>query len=299
MEKIEIRINEDNVRLDLALSKLDLAYTRNQLVEWISEGLILVNGKKVKKSYKVKNNDLVEIQVPEIKETDIVAEDIPLDIVYEDDDILIINKKQGMVVHPSVGHESHTLVNALMHHCPLSNINGEYRPGIVHRIDRDTSGLLMVAKNNDAHLKLSEQLKDHKNDRIYYTLVKGIIEEDSGVIKAPIGRHPVDRKKQAIVANGKEAVTHFEVLERFNNYTLLKVYLETGRTHQIRVHMKYINHPVVGDPVYGKEDKVLAPNGQLLHAKSLSLVHPKTNELMFFDSKLPKYFEDALAQIKN
>ncbi|KAA8381279.1 RluA family pseudouridine synthase [Leuconostoc carnosum] len=295
-EKITINIKEQQGRLDAILAKEDIPYSRTVLADWIQDGAVLVNQKKVKRSYKVVSGDTVTLTPPEVQNTAIVAEDIPLSIVYEDNDLIVVNKPQGMVVHPAAGHTSGTLVNALLYHAPLSTINGEFRPGIVHRIDRDTSGLLMVAKNDEAHQALSAQLKDHKNQRIYYALVRGEFTEESGTINAPIARHKVDRKKQAVQSGGREAITHFEVLKRYVGYTLLKVQLETGRTHQIRVHMTYIGHPVVGDPVYGSAQKLPGVNleGQLLHAKTLSLIQPKTHEELTFNSPLPAYFEAAL-----
>ena len=298
-KKITINIIDQIGRIDAILAKENLPYSRTTLAEWLQTGHILVNGVQVKRAYKVTTGDTITILPPEVITTEIIAEDIPLDIIYEDDDILVVNKPQGMVVHPAAGHSSGTLVNALLFHAPLSTINGEFRPGIVHRIDRDTSGLLMVAKNDQAHQGLSAQLKAHKNDRIYYALVRGEFVENSGTINAPISRHKVDRKKQAVQEGGREAITHFEVIERYVGYTLLKVRLETGRTHQIRVHMTYIGHPVVGDPVYGSAQNLAGVklNGQMLHAKTLSLTQPKTGEELRFDSALPAYFKDALATL--
>lgn len=294
-----INIVDQTGRIDAILAKENLLYSRTTLADWLQTGHILVNGVQVKRAYKVTTGDTINIVPPEIATTEIVAEDIPLDIVYEDDDILIVNKPQGMVVHPAAGHSSGTLVNALLFHAPLSTINGEFRPGIVHRIDRDTSGLLMVAKNDQAHQALSAQLKAHKNDRIYYALVRGEFVENSGTINAPISRHKVDRKKQAVQEGGREAITHFEVLSRYVGYTLLKVSLETGRTHQIRVHMTYIGHPVIGDPVYGSAKSLpgVTLKGQMLHAKTLSLTQPTTGKELVFNSDLPAYFEAALATL--
>ncbi|MBZ6015115.1 RluA family pseudouridine synthase [Leuconostoc gelidum] len=298
-KKITINIIDQIGRIDVILAKENLPYSRTTLADWLQTGHILVNGIQVKRAYKVTAGDTINIIPPAVTTTEIIAEDIPLEIIYEDDDILVVDKPQGMVVHPAVGHSTGTLVNALLFHAPLSTINGEFRPGIVHRIDRDTSGLLMVAKNDQAHQGLSAQLKAHKNDRIYYALVRGEFVENSGTINAPISRHKVDRKKQAVQEGGREAITHFEVIERYVGYTLLKVRLETGRTHQIRVHMTYIGHPVVGDPVYGSAQNLAGVKlkGQMLHAKTLSLTQPKTGKELRFDSALPAYFKDALATL--
>ncbi|GAY79803.1 ribosomal large subunit pseudouridine synthase D [Apilactobacillus micheneri] len=260
--------------------------------------MVKVNDELKKPKYDLKQGDNVVINIPEPKTLDLEPENIPLDIVYEDNDVLVVNKPQGMVVHPSPGHSDHTLVNALLFHTPLSNINGTFRPGIVHRIDKDTSGLLMIAKNNDAHKSLSEQLKAKSNIREYVALVHGNIKEDKGKIDAPIGRSKKDRKKQAIVDDGKHAVTHFKVLERLGEYTLVSCVLETGRTHQIRVHMKYIGHPLVGDPLYGPR-KTIKGNGQFLHAAKLGFKHPKTGQLMVFDAPLPKIFKQTINNLRN
>ncbi|WP_349584578.1 RluA family pseudouridine synthase [Leuconostoc citreum] len=298
-EKITLEITKETGRIDAVLAKKSLPYSRTVLAEWLQDGHIVVNQTQVKRSYKVNSGDLITILPPAVQNTEIIAENMPLDIIYEDNDLLVVNKPQGMVVHPAAGHTSGTLVNALLYHAPLSTINGSFRPGIVHRIDRDTSGLLMVAKNDKAHQALSEQLKAHKNERIYYALVRGEFSEDSGTINAPLARHKVDRKKQAVQAGGREAITHFEVVTRYVGYTLLKIRLETGRTHQIRVHMTYIGHPIIGDPVYGSAQKLshVTLNGQMLHAKTLSLTQPTTGELLTFDSELPSYFTKALATL--
>ena len=293
----QLTITDETGRLDKVLATSFSQYTRTQLTEWIRSEIVKVNGEVKKAKYTVKPGDQIEFTVPAPKELELKAEQIPLDIVYEDDDLLVINKPQGMVVHPSVGHPDGTLVNALMAYTPLSTINGEFRPGIVHRIDKDTSGLLMVAKNDQAHLALSEQLKEKKNLRQYYALVHGEFKENEGTIDAPIGRASGDRKKQAIVKDGRAAITHFKVVKRFVGYTLLAVTLETGRTHQIRVHMQYIGHPVAGDPLYGPK-KTLPGQGQYLHAATLGLTQPTTGEEMTFEAQLPKYFTDMLAELE-
>ncbi|UDM32720.1 RluA family pseudouridine synthase [Lentilactobacillus laojiaonis] len=298
METKKIVVDQAGERLDKFISIVNEEISRSQAKTLIENQNILVNGKTVKPKYEIKVDDVIEINLPEPEILELVGEDIPLDIVYEDDDVIVVNKEQGMVVHPAAGHKNHTLVNALMFHSPLSKINGELRPGIVHRIDKDTSGLLMVAKNDNAHKDLSEQLKNKTNIRRYYALVHGVIKENSGTVNAPLGRSPKDRKKQAVVAGGRNAVTHFKVVERFEKYTLIECQLETGRTHQIRVHMKYINHPVVGDPLYGP-NKTIKGNGQFLHARELGFTHPTSKQLMDFTVPLPKIFKDTLASIRN
>lgn len=289
-------VTDETGRLDKVLGDHFSEYTRSQLNDWIKKDLVTVNGKTVKAKYSVKTGDVVEINPPAPVELDLVAEDIPLDIVYEDDDVIVVNKPQGMVVHPAAGHSNGTLVNALLHHSPLSTINGTFRPGIVHRIDKDTSGLLMVAKNDHAHQALQAQLKAKKNLREYYALVHGTINEHQGTINVPLGRSMSDRKKQAAVKDGRDAVTHFTVLKHFDGFTLVKAVLETGRTHQIRVHMAYIGHPVAGDPLYGPR-KTLAGNGQYLHAKTLGLTQPTTGKELVFETQLPGYFKDALNKL--
>ena len=295
---MELIIKESGIRLDKALADLT-ELSRSQANEAIKNGNILVNGKAVKAKYSVKEGDLVTYDLPEPEVLEYEAEDIPLDIVYEDDDVAVVNKQQGMVVHPSVGHTSGTLVNALMYHIhDLSSINGVVRPGIVHRIDKDTSGLLMIAKNDRAHQALAEELKDKKSLRKYLAIVHGNISNDRGVIEAPIGRSEKDRKKQAVMAKGKPAVTHFKVLERFGNYTLVELTLETGRTHQIRVHMAYIGHPVAGDPLYGPR-KTLKGNGQFLHAQTLGFTHPTTGESLRFSVEPPAIFQETLENLRH
>ena len=299
---MEIKVEETldtGVRIDQYLKKhLDL--TRSKIATMIKEHKILVNGKPVKSSYLVKAND--EILTEEYQEEPMLAlpEKMDLDIVYEDDDVIVVNKPNGMVVHPAVGNKNGTLVNGLLYHAKsLSSINGDFRPGIVHRIDADTTGLLMVAKNNHAHEVLARELEQKKTKRIYTALVWGVIREDSGTIDAPIGRDMNDRKKQAVTSiNSKDAITHFKVLERYKNATLIELQLETGRTHQIRVHMAYIKHPVVNDPVYGKR-KLIDETGQCLHAGLLGFTHPKTGKYLEFTTPLPECFMRILNIFKN
>lgn len=292
----ETVVEMQNGRLDKVCSEIFSDYSRSQIKQLLEGGNITVNGKTEKAKYKVKSGDVIRLEEPETKTLELRPENIPLDIVYEDDDVIVINKPQGMVVHPAPGHDEHTLVNALLYHCPLSTINGTFRPGIVHRIDKDTSGLLMVAKNDKAHRSLAKQLKDKTNIREYVALVHGRIAEDEGTINAPIGRSLKDRKKQAVVKDGRNAVTHFEVLKRYRDYTFVKCILETGRTHQIRVHMKYIGHPLVGDPLYGPK-KTIKGNGQFLHAGKLGFVHPTTGKLLIFEAPLPKIFQECLEKL--
>lgn len=299
MTKEQIIIHEDikGTRLDKALSELtDLS--RSLIQSMLKSGDILVNNESVKANYKVQTGDTITYQIREVTELVAEAEDIPLDIYYEDKDVLVVNKPQGMVVHPAAGHMSGTLVNALLYHCQdLSGINGVIRPGVVHRIDKDTSGLLMVAKNDAAHVSLSSQLKDKTSDRIYLALVHGDIKHQKGTIEAPIGRAKEDRKKMAVVADGKEARTHFEVVERFGDYTLIKCQLHTGRTHQIRVHLKYIGHPLAADPKYGPKN-TLNGHGQFLHASELGFEHPTTGERLHFEAPLPTIFEETLSKLR-
>ncbi|MFF5993242.1 RluA family pseudouridine synthase [Lysinibacillus sp. KU-BSD001] len=285
-------------RLDKALSSLQSEWSRTQIGNWIDENRIKVNGTEVKAKYKVKAGDVIEIEVPEAEPLEIVAEDLQLEIVYEDKDVLVVNKPRGMVVHPAPGHTTGTLVNGLMYHCKdLSGINGVMRPGIVHRIDKDTSGLLMVAKNDVAHEGLVNQLVQKTVTRKYTALVHGHIAHDKGTIDAPIARDPKDRQKQAIVDGGKHAVTHFQVLERFGDYTLVECRLETGRTHQIRIHMNYIGFPLVGDPKYGPK-KTIDFGGQVLHAGVLGFIQPVTGEYLEFEAPLPQDFVDLLAELR-
>ena len=298
--KYIVTFKENGQRLDKAVAMLNSELSRSFITKLIDEGKITINGKVEKPSFKVKENDEINIEEIVDVKSDIKEEDIPLDVVYEDDDILIINKPQGMVVHPANGHYSGTLVNALMFmEDSLSSINGVVRPGIVHRIDKDTSGLLCVAKNDNAHHFLAEQLKDHTMAREYMALVRGVIKENSGTIEMPIGRDKKDRQKMAVVKEGKPAVTHFQVLERFRDHTLVKCQLVSGRTHQIRVHMSAIGHPVEGDPLYaGKNYDKIYKNGQLLVAFKLKLIHPTTKKEMVFNIDLPDYFQKVLEDLR-
>ncbi len=292
-------INEEKGRIDKVLAELLPTHSRSQIQQWVKEGAVYVNDEAVKQNYKVKAGDLIQATEPDAVPLEIIAEDIPLDIVYEDEDVMVVNKPQGMVVHPSAGHMAGTLVNALMYHVKdLSGINGVIRPGIVHRIDKDTSGLLMVAKNDQAHEKLAAQLKDKTSLREYVALVHGEIPHEKGTIDAPIGRAKEDRKKQAIIDDGRPAVTHFTVIEQFSDFTLVTLKLETGRTHQIRVHMRYIGYPIAGDPTYGPK-KTLKGNGQFLHAKTLGFKHPTTGEFLTFEAPLPTIFENTLEELRN
>ena len=298
MDNIIINNSENNKRIDLYLiDKIDMS--RSKIQDKLKKGEILVNEKQVKSSYILKENDVINFNIEEKIDTDIEPENIPLDIVYEDNDVVVVNKKNGMVVHPAPGNNHGTLVNALLYHSKnLSKVNGEFRPGIVHRIDAYTTGLLMVAKNDRAHEILAKQLEEKTTTRKYVALVWGVIEHDTGTIDAPIGRDEKDRKKMAVTSlNSKKAITHFRVLERYKNASLIELQLETGRTHQIRVHMNYIGYPVVNDPVYGRR-KLINNDGQCLHAKTLGFVHPTTGKYMEFTSELPDKFINILNIIK-
>ena len=301
MNITNIVVSEDDelVRIDKYLSMTSPELTRNRIQGLISEGNITVNDKVVKASYKVCENDVIKMLIPDAVPVDIPAENIPLDIVYEDDDILIINKPKGMVVHPAPGHYTGTLVNALMYHCKdkLSGIIGELRPGIVHRIDMDTTGLLIICKNDIAHNFIAEQLKEHSITRKYQAIVYNAFNEEEGTVEGNIGRHPQERKKMAIVPDGRHAVTHYKVLKNMGKYALVECQLETGRTHQIRVHMTSIKHPLLGDELYGPKNCPFKLQGQVLHAKTIGFIHPTTKEYIEFDSELPDYFKGLIDKL--
>ncbi|MCG7342801.1 RluA family pseudouridine synthase [Sporosarcina sp. ACRSL] len=300
MEPFEIEITDEhaNDRIDKVLSTINPDWSRTQIQQWVKDGAVLVNDGTVKQNYKVKSGDVIQVTEPELEELDIVAEDLDLEIVYEDPDVLVVNKPRGMVVHPAPGHTTGTLVNGLMHQVKdLSGINGVMRPGIVHRIDKDTSGLLMVAKNDQAHVSLVDQLVEKSVTRIYTALVHGHIPHDQGTIDAPIGRDPKDRQSMTVIDKGKHAVTHFKVLDRFGDFTLVECRLETGRTHQIRVHMKYIGYPLAGDPKYGPR-KTIDFNGQALHAGTIGFKHPRSGEYLEFTQPLPEDFKALLEKLR-
>lgn len=301
MEELHLTADRSGERIDRFLSDDLENLSRSYIQKLLKDGGVLVNGKAVKPNYKLNTGDEILVRIPDPETPDILPEDIPLDILYEDDDILVVNKPKGMVVHPSPGHYSHTLVNAILYHCKdrLSGINGVLRPGIVHRIDMDTTGSLLICKNDSAHQILAGQLKEHSITRRYHAVVHGNFKEDTGTVNAPIGRHPVDRKKMSTKAlNGRAAVTHYRVLERLGNYTYIECELETGRTHQIRVHMASIGHPIVGDAVYGPAKCPFKLQGQTLHAKTLGIIHPGTGEYMEFDAPLPEYFTALLERLR-
>ncbi len=304
MNKISLSVDESHAeeRADQFLHAMLPNQSRSYLQKLIKDGSVLVNGRQIKASYRMEEEDLVELEMPDLKELEVIAEDIPLSILYEDADLLIVDKPKGMVVHPSAGHQTGTLVNAVLFHCQgqLSGINGVMRPGIVHRIDRDTTGALVVCKNDHAHCHVAAQLKEHSINRRYLAVVEGVIKEEEGCVDAPIGRHPTERKKMACgVKNGKRAVTHYRVLERYRNHTLVECRLETGRTHQIRVHMASIHHPVLGDPVYGpaRSKNPFHLEGQALHARILGLIHPSTGVYVEAKAPLPEYFELLLKKL--
>lgn len=298
--KFSVEKSEENQRLDVFLSNKLEDKSRSYIQLLIEEGNVKVFEKIKKSNYKLKVSDEVWVNVPDNKELELEPEDIPLHILYEDEDVIVVNKPKGLVVHPAPGNYTGTLVNALLFHCKdLSGINGVNRPGIVHRIDKDTSGILVAAKNDNSHKALAEQLKEHSMTRIYVALVEGVIKQEEGTVDAPLARHPVERIKIAVVKNGRRAVTHYRVLERFKNNTLVECRLETGRTHQIRVHMAHIGHPLVGDPVYGFKKQRFNLNGQLLHAKKLGFIHPATGRYMEFESEIPDDFHKIINILKN
>ncbi len=295
MKRIEYCIDPGlaDVRADIYLSEQLEEYTRSYLQSLFDQGLVLVQGRIIKKNYKLKENDLIQVCIPDPINLDVLPETIPLSIVYEDSDVLVIDKPKGMVVHPAAGNYQGTLVNALLEHCgdSLSGINGVLRPGIVHRIDKDTSGLLLVAKNDQAHLSLAKQIEEHSCERIYEAIVYGNFKDLTGIVDKPIGRHPIDRKKMAIVKQGgRKAITHYRVIENYQGFSHLELQLETGRTHQIRVHMASIQHPVAGDVIYGPAKAIKSLNGQCLHARQIAFNHPRTGKRMTFRSCLPDYF---------
>ena len=301
MKEYIVSQEEKGKRLDTYIPSVDTDITRTSAQRLIEDGNILVNGKNAKVSYKIQENDKISVEIPEPKQIELKAQNIPIEIIYEDSDIIVVNKPKGMVVHPANGNPDGTLVNVIMAICKdsLSGIGGEIRPGIVHRIDKDTSGLLVIAKNDKAHINLSEQIKNRQVNKIYVALVKGIISENEATINMPIGRSTKDRKKMAVDKNGKEAVTHFKVIKRYNKYTYIKVKIDTGRTHQIRVHMSNIGYPIVGDIVYSNGKNDFGIEGQMLHAKELEFKHPITGKLMHFEAPLPKYFEEILSKLEN
>lgn len=300
MRTMNFLINEDDVnsRLDVFISKCLEERSRSYVQKLIEEKNVFVNGSIKKSNYKLKIGDIIEVTIKEDEKINVQPEDIPLNILYEDGDVIVVDKPQGMVVHPGAGNYSGTLVNGLLYHCDsLSSINGDIRPGIVHRIDKDTSGILVVAKNDHSHIILSEQLKEHSMKREYIALVEGIVKNDEGIIDEPLGRNHKDRIKRAVVKNGKRAITHYSVLRRFSKNTLVKCILETGRTHQIRVHMSHINHPLVGDPMYGFKKQRFKLNGQMLHARKLGFIHPASKKYMEFQSELPNYYKEILFKL--
>lgn len=301
MKEYIVSQEEKGKRLDAYIPNVDSNITRTSAQRLIDDGNILVNGNKVKVSYKIQKNDRISIEIPEPKTIELKAQNIPIEIVYEDNDIIVVNKPKGMVVHPANGNPDGTLVNAIMAICKdsLSGIGGEIRPGIVHRIDKDTSGLLIVAKNDNAHVKMSEQIKNHEVKKTYIALVRGVFKENEATIDMPIGRSTADRKKMAVNKNGKNAITHIKVLKRFDKYTLLQVNIETGRTHQIRVHLSHIGYPIVGDYTYSNGKNEFDVVGQCLHAQKLEFKHPITQKDMCLEAELPQYFKDILDKLKD
>lgn len=301
MKEYIVSQEEKGKRLDTYIPSVDTDITRTSAQRLIEDGNILVNGKNAKVSYKIQENDKISVEIPEPKQIELKAQNIPIEIIYEDSDIIVVNKPKGMVVHPANGNPDGTLVNAIMAICKdsLSGIGGEIRPGIVHRIDKDTSGLLIVAKNDNAHVKMSEQIKNHEVKKTYIALVRGVFKENEATIDMPIGRSTSDRKKMAVNKNGKNAITHIKVLKRFDKYTLLKVNIETGRTHQIRVHLLHIGYPIVGDYTYSNGKNEFDVIGQCLHAQKLEFKHPITQKDMCLEAELPQYFKDILDKLKD
>lgn len=301
MKEYIVNQEEKGKRLDTYIPSVDTDITRTSAQRLIEDGNILVNGKNAKVSYKIQENDKISVEIPEPKQIELKAQDIPIEIIYEDSDIIVVNKPKGMVVHPANGNPDGTLVNAIMAICKdsLSGIGGEIRPGIVHRIDKDTSGLLIVAKNDNAHVKMSEQIKNHEVKKTYIALVRGVFKENAATIDMPIGRSISDRKKMAVNKNGKDAITHIKVLKRFDKYTLLQVNIETGRTHQIRVHLSHIGYPIVGDYTYSNGKNEFDVIGQCLHAQKLEFKHPITQKDMCLEAELPQYFKDILDKLKD
>ena len=301
METFIVKEKEENNRIDSYISRVKNDISRVTIQRLIAEEKILVNGKKTKPSYKVQENDAITVEEEEPKEISLKAQEIPVEIIYEDKDIIVVNKPKGLVVHPANGNPDGTLVNAIMAICKdsLSGIGGEIRPGIVHRLDKDTSGILIIAKNDKAHINLSEQIKNHEVQKTYIALVRGIVKENEATINMPIGRSTKDRKKMAVTKNGKEAITHFKVLERYDNYTLLEVKIETGRTHQIRVHLTQIGYPIVGDTTYSNGKNEWNIQGQCLHAKSLKFKHPITGKEMYLEAEIPEYFQKVLNELRS
>ncbi len=301
MKEYIVSQEEKGKRLDAYIPSVDTDITRTSAQRLIEDGNILVNGKNAKVSYKIQENDKISVEIPEPKQIELKAQNIPIEIIYEDSDIIVVNKPKGMVVHPANGNPDGTLVNAIMAICKdsLSGIGGEIRPGIVHRIDKDTSGLLIVAKNDNAHVKMSEQIKNHEVKKTYIALVRGVFKENEATIDMPIGRSTSDRKKMAVNKNGKNAITHIKVLKRFDKYTLLKVNIETGRTHQIRVHLSHIGYPIVGDYTYSNGKNEFDVIGQCLHAQKLEFKHPITQKDMCLEAELPQYFKDILDKLKD
>lgn len=302
MNSFEIIVEESDInkRIDVFLAKNLESFSRSYIQDLIKKGKATIGGKSIKANYRLRNGDNVVLNIPKPEPLEILPENIPLDILYEDNDVILVNKPKGMVVHPAAGHYSGTLVNALLYHCKdnLSGINGVLRPGIVHRIDMDTTGVIIACKNDNAHQNIAKQLAEHSITRRYVAIVNGNLKEDEGVVDAPIARAKNDRKKMAVDKDGKTAVTHYKVLERLKNYTYIECVLETGRTHQIRVHMSYINHPLLGDEIYSGKKESMKLQGQCLHAMVLGFIHPTTNEYMEFEAPIPEYFNEILKKFK-